>query len=220
MYEEDIFEEELDEEAVSAKEARDKATPSESNPWEFQKTENPSKQKDNPYQQNSYQQQYNYQQQNRYQQPQNRYQQARSENPYGDTAPRYGNSMLYNAEGKRIGSAPARISLVCGVLALLQFMMGINIILAIVAIVTGINYLTKYERKSRSSAIIGIVTAVLSIVVMIGSYVYIFQNDNLYHMFEYDITQNDEAPFSFYFDYDYGTIEKEPSGFFSDGNAI
>ncbi|SCZ79550.1 DUF4190 domain-containing protein [Pseudobutyrivibrio xylanivorans] len=103
------------------------------------------------------------------------------------------------------GDAPANYglaiaSLILGAVSLVFFLFLLNIISAIIAIIMGFIFIgsTKAGAKGRGLAIGGIITAVLSIVLCIGSYVVIFQNaDNIGKMFENEL-QNGDSPFYYY----------------------
>ena len=96
-------------------------------------------------------------------------------------------------------------SLVMGIVSLVFFLFILNIISAIVAIIFGIIFLgsTTRGQKGRSCAAAGIVTAVLSVVLCIGSYVIIFQNgDNITKMMENELRGKD-SQFHYYYDDDF-----------------
>ena len=78
---------------------------------------------------------------------------------------------------KKPGSGPGVASLIMGMVALVLFLMFINIPLSIVAIVLGIIGIATYEKKA--CAIAGIACAVVSLVLFFGSWAVMFSNDNL-----------------------------------------
>ncbi|MEE3480536.1 MAG: DUF4190 domain-containing protein [Lachnospiraceae bacterium] len=82
-------------------------------------------------------------------------------NPYG-AVPR-------GPHGKRVGTGMAVASMALGICAVALFCSFINIPLAIAAIVLGIVYLVSYEPVDRGFAVTGIVTGIVSIVLLIAS---------------------------------------------------
>lgn len=75
------------------------------------------------------------------------------------------------------GLGMAVVSMVLGIISLVFFLMGINIIGAIIAIVLGIVYLVKSRNQlGRVFSIVGIVTSVLGIVCCIAAWSFIFSN--------------------------------------------
>ncbi len=88
----------------------------------------------------------------------------------------------YNEKGKKIGNGMGTASLVLGVIALLSFLTGLNVITAILAVIFGIIQLVSYDRKAFAAA--GIACAVLSVVLTVGSYAAILSNTNLMTMVE------------------------------------
>ena len=94
----------------------------------------------------------------------------------------YGEETAKMNTEKKPGSGPGRASLIMGGISLVLFLMFINIPLAIIAIVLAVVGITGYEKKAASYA--GLVCAVLSIVMCIGSYVVMFGNDNLLKVYE------------------------------------
>lgn len=82
-----------------------------------------------------------------------------------------------NEKQKKPGSGPGVASLIMGMIALVLFLMFINIPLAILSIVLGVIGIAGYERKG--AAIVGMACAVLSLVLFIGSWAIMFGNDHL-----------------------------------------
>ena len=95
---------------------------------------------------------------------------------YGYTGPRYSRTEEeYRAKKESMG--PAIASLILGILSLIFFLIGINIVAAIIAIVLGIVYLaTSRTKKGKGMAIAGITTAALGIVCCIGAWAFIISN--------------------------------------------
>ena len=85
----------------------------------------------------------------------------------------------------RLGTAIA--SMVLGIIAFVFFLFGLNIPLAILSIILGITFLAKRTKEGRGFAIAGICTAILSIVLFISSWVYIFSNINNILVLEDDV---------------------------------
>lgn len=137
----------------------------ENNPYGSQST---NTQEQNPYgsQSENAQEQNPYENQNAYNQEQN---------PYGN-GPKYG------ATGKKLSIGLGIASMVLGIVSLLCFCSGLNIITGIIAIVLGIVQIVTCEKKGM--AIAGIVTAAISIALCIGCYAYIFSNSHFVRMIE------------------------------------
>lgn len=100
---------------------------------------------------------------------------AQEQNPYGN-GPKYG------ATGKKLSIGLGIASMVLGIVSLLCFCSGLNIITGIIAIVLGIVQIVTCEKKGM--AIAGIVTAAISIALCIGCYAYIFSNSHFVRMIE------------------------------------
>ena len=77
---------------------------------------------------------------------------------------------------RRSGNEPGIASLVCGILALVFFLMLINIPLAIAAIVLGIVQLVSREKKL--PAILGLAFATLSLLLMLTGWTAVFYGIN------------------------------------------
>ena len=105
-----------------------------------------------------------------------------NQNPYGNSSQNggYGPNQNYRDYGqneKKIGMGIA--SLVLGIISLVFFCSCFNIITGILAIIFGIIQLAKYAPHGKGLAIGGIVTAVLSIVLLVVFYVSIGSNTAL-----------------------------------------
>lgn len=96
---------------------------------------------------------------------------------------------------ERIGMAV--FSFVLGLLSLIFFITGINIIGAIISIILGIIFLASRKRKrGKGLAIAAIVTSVLGIFLCIISWIFIFGNaDNIINLY------NDTEGMEFFYDY-------------------
>ena len=85
-----------------------------------------------------------------------------------------------------IGMAVA--SLVLGVLSLIFFLAGLNLIGAIVSIILGIIFIaTKRGKAGKNLAVIGIITSIISIVMFFGSISYLLANSKGIMAIENDI---------------------------------
>ncbi|MBR4708477.1 MAG: hypothetical protein IKP29_10520 [Pseudobutyrivibrio sp.] len=85
-----------------------------------------------------------------------------------------------------IGMAVA--SLVLGVLSLIFFLAGLNLIGAIVSIILGIIFIaTKRGKAGKNLAVIGIITSIISIVLFFGSIAYLLTNSKGIMAIENDI---------------------------------
>ncbi len=85
-----------------------------------------------------------------------------------------------------IGMAVA--SLVLGVLSLIFFLAGLNLIGAIVSIILGIIFIaTKRGKAGKNLAVIGIITSIISIVLFFGSITYLLTNSKGIMAIENDI---------------------------------
>lgn len=141
---------------------------------------------------------------------QNPYENAQSgqgynDNPYGNG---YGGNHPYGGSksttsGKHTGIGYGIAALVLGLIALITFFAIGNIIPAVLAIIFGIVQLCRYE-GGRGLAIGGIVTAILSLVLMVVGWALVFSNVRFIHMMERELMDaiGDEGNFSFYFDDD------------------
>ena len=90
-----------------------------------------------------------------------------------------------SASGKKAGNGLAIASMILGIVSLVLFCSCINLITAIIAIIMGIVFLANYNTASgKGMAIAGIVTAALSIVMLVGSYSMILDNPNLENLFD------------------------------------
>lgn len=106
------------------------------------------------------------------------------------SGPNYNGPSYSRPGGKKMGTGPATASFILGVVSLVLFCSCINLITAIIAIILGITYLKSYDlRQGKARAITGIVTAAISIVMLIGSYSMMSSNENLEKLFEDDIIQ-------------------------------
>ena len=82
-----------------------------------------------------------------------------------------------NQPPKEQSMGPAIFSLVLGIIALVFFLLGINIIFAIASVVLGIISLTVFKNKrGKIFAISGILTSVISVGMFIFSWAFIFSN--------------------------------------------
>ncbi|SDB23086.1 protein of unknown function [Pseudobutyrivibrio sp. YE44] len=149
----------------------------------------------------------------------------------------YGNSGYYyqgpvyqqtDDSNQPINYGLAVTALVLGLLSLVFFLFGLNIITSIVSIVLGIIFLTsnagRPNKKGRGLAIVGIVTSILSIVLFAISWVLIISNvnnvvnmfdeymddPNLYYQYEYNYGEDYEDLDELYNEYE-NLLETEPS---------
>ena len=100
---------------------------------------------------------------------------------------------LHNGTKGQANYGLAVASMVVGIVSLVFFLFFINIILAIAAIIMAIVFLSSSAKgaRGRGFATAGIITAILSIVFCIGSYVIIFSNaDNISRMMQNEIDNN------------------------------
>ncbi len=118
-------------------------------------------------------------------------------NPYGPGPGNYGpglnpyGGVPVGPHGKRTGSGMAIAAMACGIAALALFLTVINIPLAIVAIVLGIVYLVNYEPVDRGFAITGIVTGILSFVLLIAGIAVIMTSPLMRHLEAHPPTQDE-----------------------------
>lgn len=132
-------------------------------------------------------------------------QQESAENPYGNPYGNpyenpYGNQYQYNPyggaprepqrgpHGKKMNVGLGIASLVIGIISLMCFCTGLNVILAILAIVFGIVQLATCE--SKGLAIGGIVMAAISIVLTAITYGLLFSNVTFTDMMKEEVQQN------------------------------
>ncbi len=136
-------------------------------------------------------------------------QQEHAENPYGNPYGNpyenpyenpYGNQYQYNPyggaprepqrgpHGKKMNVGLGIASLVIGIISLMCFCTGLNVILAILAIVFGIVQLATCE--SKGLAIGGIVMAAISIVLTAITYGLLFSNVTFTDMMKEEVQQN------------------------------
>lgn len=132
-------------------------------------------------------------------------QQDSMENPYGNPYGNpyenpYGNQYQYNPyggaprepqrgpHGKKMSVGLGIASLVIGIISLMCFCTGLNVILAILAIVFGIVQLATCE--SKGLAIGGIVMAAISIVLTAITYGLLFSNVTFTDMMKEEVQQN------------------------------
>ncbi len=132
-------------------------------------------------------------------------QQDSTENPYGNPYGNpyenpYGNQYQYNPyggaprepqrgpHGKKMNVGLGIASLVIGIISLMCFCTGLNVILAILAIVFGIVQLATCE--SKGLAIGGIVMAAISIVLTAITYGLLFSNVTFTNMMKEEVQQN------------------------------
>lgn len=132
-------------------------------------------------------------------------QQDSMENPYGNPYGNpyenpYGNQYQYNPyggaprepqrgpHGKKMSVGLGIASLVIGIISLMCFCTGLNVILAILAIVFGIVQLATCE--SKGLAIGGIVMAAISIVLTAITYGLLFSNVTFTNMMKEEVQQN------------------------------
>lgn len=132
-------------------------------------------------------------------------QQDSTENPYGNPYGNpyenpYGNQYQYNPyggaprepqrgpHGKKMNVGLGIASLVIGIISLMCFCTGLNVILAILAIVFGIVQLATCE--SKGLAIGGIVMAAISIVLTAITYGLLFSNVTFTDMMKEEVQQN------------------------------
>ena len=150
----------------------------ERNPYGSQQTDT---QGQNPYgsQQTDTQGQNPYGSQRSDTQGQNQYGSQQSDNREQNP---YGNEPKYGASGKKLSIGLGIASMVLGIVSLLCFCSGLNIITGIIAIILGIVQIVTCEKKGM--AIAGITTAAISIALCIGCYAYIFSNSHFMRMIE------------------------------------
>ncbi len=102
-------------------------------------------------------------------------------------------------------------SLVLGIVSVVFFFFGINILTAIVSITLAIIFLVSNSgrgvKKGRSLAIWGIITSILSLVMFVISWVFIFSNiNNMVNMFD-DYMDSPGLYYEYNFDGDEGDIQ-------------
>lgn len=137
-----------------------------------------------------------------------------SENPYR------AQNQEQNGNGKKqsgIGLGVA--SMILGMVSLLCFCTGLNIVTGITAIVFGIIQIVTCEKKGM--AIAGITTAAISIVLCIGCYALIFNNSHFVRMLENEILEK-ELMEEFYDDDIRHFIEyyQEDDGYLNDNDEM
>lgn len=179
MNNDDIFEEEVDEEAAAELERKRREEEARRAASEaYQKQTNPDPQYQ--WQNNNG---YNYNGNPQY----GNGPQGPGQNPYG----------YYNNYPRRVEKKTAVWSMVLGILSIVLFCSCINNILAIIAIVLGVKFL-KYgiEPDGKRMAKVGIVTAIISIVMFFGSWIYMGSNNNLENLIM------DNGNIEFYYDSD------------------
>ena len=83
----------------------------------------------------------------------------------------------YQSRPRKESQGLAIASLILGILSLMFFLTGVNILTSILALVFGIIYLsTVKQKKGKGMAVAGIITAALAIVLCIGAWVFIIGN--------------------------------------------
>ena len=93
-------------------------------------------------------------------------------------------------------------SMVLGIISLLLFCSCINVPTAVISIIFAIIVLKESKEKTyRRMAIAGLITSILSVVMLIGSWTLVFSNENLDDMF------GDGSGIEYYFNYDGGSGE-------------
>ena len=113
------------------------------------------------------------------------------QNPYGNYQTEgpgqnpYENDSNNATSGKKQGVGLGIVSMILGIISLLCFCSGLNVITGVIAIVFGIVQIVTCEKKGM--AIAGIVTAAISIVLCIGCYALIFSNHHFIQMIEEEV---------------------------------
>ena len=92
--------------------------------------------------------------------------------------------------GKKLGVGFGVASLVLGIISLLCFCSGVNVILAILAIVFGVIQIVTCEKKGM--AIGGIATAVISVVLLVITWGLLFSNAAFMDMMQEEMQNNFE----------------------------
>ena len=119
--------------------------------------------------QDSYQEPYQGQNQENYRNATNNINQSTYDRQYSGA---YAQSRL-----RKESQGLAIASLILGILSLMFFLTGVNILTSILALVFGIIYLsTVKQKKGKGMAVAGIITAALAIVLCIGAWVFIIGN--------------------------------------------
>ena len=177
-----IFDEEIDEEAAKEKAAR------EANQNQYQ-----SNNRDESF----YRQGQDFRNADFYQQNQSQ-QNFWQENQYQQAWNQQTNTFYAR---KKTGHGPAIWAMVLGAFSMVFFLLGFNIITAIIAIICGIAYLRKYEPDGcRGMAIAGIVTAVMAFVLTFWAYGILMSNDSLGADLYNELYGNSSE--GYYFEYD------------------
>lgn len=122
----------------------------------------------------------------------------RQGNPYGSNQYSYNSNPYTNGQtgpqvgpnGKKLNVGFGVASLVLGIISLLCFCSGVNVILAILAIVFGVIQILTCEKKGM--AIGGIVTAVISVVLLVITWGLLFSNAAFMDMMQEEMQNNFE----------------------------
>ncbi|MCR4568253.1 MAG: hypothetical protein K5769_09390 [Pseudobutyrivibrio sp.] len=106
------------------------------------------------------------------------------EKTVNETTPEVRSGYYYNQQPSNTGMAIG--SFVSGLLALLFFSVGVNLLVALISIALGIVFLTKTnEIQGRTLAKVGIVVSIISIILFVGSVIWILPNaENLTQMYD------------------------------------
>ncbi len=120
------------------------------------------------------------------------------QNPYASKEPEF------NENGKKLSVGMGIASMILGIISLLCFCSGVNIITATIAIIFGIIQIVTCEKKGM--AIAGIATAVVSIFLCVACYTIIFTNTAFMRMMEHEMmeefNQDDVREFLEHYDVD------------------
>lgn len=123
------------------------------------------------------------------------------ENPYGGSYSQnqYNSDRNYGQNDKKLGFGIA--SLVLGIISLVFFCSCLNVITGILAIIFGVLQLAKYKPHGKGLAIAGIVTAAISIILLVVFYGLVGSNaalqksilDEYEDIYDYDFNDSEDV---------------------------